>query len=378
MDIQLNSLKNIKSTNVDNINKIPILTKASLLTDYDAKSIINVTEVFDAEREANEVYRIHGRIEYMSILNGLMSDYHEAIDFFLPTSRDRNLKNSFSFYLLRPLELTKIVGGDNYIRTFEVIATPSNFELLDAGYSNNVYGEQVYSFCFNEDFDVSQYFDSLGFPVTELFLYVMPTRYFNLHDEPEQLFSYGWNNTNTPTKVIVSEFFHGLTVGNHIYGDVISYDKKNFIQTVVSGQTYFLLTTITGHNGVPDELWWKFNPFIPLRLRYFSSDLQYGNTDSTSYDIVQSIPNYATQLDGNNYVWRNILPQGYYDPITDLGIDCPFINKKRYSFTPIIFDVIPDLSDAFTLEIFNDIKYDDPNILNENPKNNLNEIGKPC
>lgn len=383
MDIQLKSLKNIKSTNVDNIYKIQVLTKTSLLTEYDVKSVISATDVFNEERESNEVYRIHGRIEYVSMLNGLMNNYHEVENFFQPQSNDRNLKNSFSFYLVRPITLTNIPdinGGETnkYVRYFEVIATPNNFELQDAGFSNNVYGEQLYCFSFNEDIDVSQYFDSLGFPVTELFLYTKPIRYYNLHDEPEKLSGYTWNSTNTPTKSVVNEYYYGLNVGNIIYGDIIEYDKKNFLQTQVSGQTYFLATTVSDENGVPADLQWKFNPFIPLRLRYFSSDLQYGNTDSTSYDVLQSIPNYATQLDGNNYVWRNILPQGYYDPITDLGVDHPFVNKKRYSFYPITFDVIPALSDMITLDTFTKIKYNDPDVLNENPKSNLNEIGKPC
>ena len=92
-------------------------------------------------------------------------------------------------------------------------------------------------------------------------------------------------------------------------------------------------------------------------------------------------------LNDGKYVWRNILPQGYTDPITNLGVDYPFFNGRRYLFEPIVFDVIPNLSedDDFkhqnTLDVFNEISYyRDATTLDITPTNNnaLDDIEKPC
>ena len=125
-------------------------------------------------------------------------------------------------------------------------------------------------------------------------------------------------------------------------------------------------------------LQWKYNPFIPIRLRYFGSSLNQANTGTTSYAQALSIPYYATSIGNGNYVWKDILPQGYIDPITNLGVDYPFVNKKRYLFSTIILDIVPNLNDPYTLGIFSEINFDLPTILNTKPNSDLNNIGKPC
>lgn len=374
MDIQLKSLKNISSVNVDSINKIEILNKVSEMTEYDVKNYVNSSEVFDAEREANEIYRIYGKVEYLSLLNGLTNTYKTFGDFFSPqTTSKRDIYTNFKFNIVRPKTLKLIAGTTNqYVRYFEIVATPNDFELFNVGFANNVYGEQSYGFCFNKDFDVSNYFDSEGFPITELFLYPEYILGSNGYSEPETISRFEWNSTNTPIRN------NTLTTSDGIYGDVIQHDKYNFNQTVLSAQTYQIGTMIHVDPIISNHIYWKYNPFIPLRLRYFSNDLSRGNSDSTSYEIVQSIPPYATNVGGYNFVWRDILPQGYFDPISGLGVDYPFINKTRYLFSNIILDIIPDLSDNYTKELFDAMQYKTPIKLNEKPTSNLNEIGKPC
>ena len=191
VEILLGSQKNSKSINVDNYERIELFNNVSELTEYDVFDRVNATEVFDNERENNANYRIYGRIEYMSMLNNLKIGYTSFSDFYKPqTSSNRyDILNSFQFYLVRPASsgYTKITGSlssssssttatetvesGDYIRYFQVVATPNDFELYPVGFSNNVYGEQTYAFNFNRDFDVNQYFDRFGFPLTELFYF---------------------------------------------------------------------------------------------------------------------------------------------------------------------------------------------------------------
>ena len=143
-------------------------------------------------------------------------------------------------------------------------------------------------------------------------------------------------------------------------------------------QTYYINTPYNA--GV---LQWKYNPFISFPLRYFYDNLSTANSGSTSYAQQISIPYYATLLTGGtvgigNYVWREIIPQGLTDPLTGLGVDYPFVNKKRYLFSPVILDVSPNLSDPFTLNVFTQIQFGAPTLLNKQPNSPLNNIGKPC
>ena len=382
-EILLGSKKNVDSVTVDTYGKIEIVNKSSEILEYDIRNILSVTEVFEAERSFNEVYRIYGRIEYLSILNGIDKDYKYLSDFFSGSSKTngKNIFDSFSFYLLKPYTAyTKVYTGDSitYARQFEVIATSANFELFNAGYTKNVYDEQVYSFNFSIDIDVSTYLDAFNMPLTQLYLYAEynPTNGGLLI--PETMSATTWN-VDTGDEEIIPFTPPPYHVGSIIYGDKIHYNKELFSQTIIESQEYYINTTYRlNDTSSPQDLQWKYNPFIPFNLRYFSNELNVANTGSTSYDQTISIPYYATNLGNGNMVWRTILPQGYFDPLTGDGVDYPFINKKRYLFSNIILDVIPNLEHTNTAQIFNEIKFSDPTTLNLKPLGDINDIGKPC
>jgi hypothetical protein len=263
-------------------------------------------------------------------------------------------------------------SGITFIRKFDVIATPSNFELYPIGFGNNVYGEQTYAFNFNIDFDVSSYLDNFGFPLTELFLYIryVPTL-------TETLKYTNWSTNGIPVKTILPTPV--LNIGDKVYGNVIEYSDLQFYQSELYQQTYYISTPYIDDLSQPQRLIWKYNPFIPLTLRYFSDNLYKANISSTSYEQVSSIPYYATKIDNNgNYVWRTILPQGYFDPLTGIGVSYPFVNKKRYLFSNTVFSIIPDLTDANTLNAFSKIVFGTPTKISITPNSDLNNIGKPC
>jgi hypothetical protein len=164
------------------------------------------------------------------------------------------------------------------------------------------------------------------------------------------------------------------TRNNENICDLIEYTKSEFLQTQLSGQTVYIGTPYSAK-----WLFWKYNPFIPLRLRYFSDDIYTANTGDTSYQQANSIPSYATPIGDDNYVWRDILPQGYFDLLTGIGVDYPFVNKKRYLFTTIVFDIVPDLVNANTFAAFSEVWFSrDEYTINYAPIGVIDNIGKPC
>lgn len=383
LEIQLGIHKNVNSINVDNYDKIELLNTQNELLEYDIRNVLSVTEVYENERQNTEVYRIYGGLEWISTLNRIIKEYKEIKDFFEynicelhdNSCEYKNILDSFDFYLVRPKYFEKITNnGITYIRKFEVIATPDDFELLNAGYYKNLYGDKKYSFIFNKDFDISEMRDEFGFPITELFLHPRYKKSQNGLDQDEETYKIIWD-INTGTETIESYEISELNIGDIIYGDKIEYSESTFKQFLSENQEYFIDTPYK-----TKILRWKYNPFISIKLRHFSNELKRANTGSTSYDQVVDIPNYATHLGNGNMVWRKILPQGYIDPLTGNGVDYPFINKKRYLFTNIIFDVIPDLSHNNTLDVFRNINFENPTSINLEPKNesDLNNIGKPC
>ena len=388
MEILLNSFKNVHSVNVDNYEKFELTRKVGAINEYDIRNILSATEIFNAEREAYEDYRIYGKIEYMSLLNGLKLNYNLFSDFFNPQLlKCKNVLNSFNFYLVRPATsgYTHIVSGSSsitYIRYFQVIATPNDFEIYPAGFSNNVYGEQAYAFNFNKDFDVTPYVDNFGFPLTELFLYA---QYIPSTSPIEILSGTTWSPTGVPIPFSFAPAT--LNTGDYVestfgvkIGDLIEYSKEEFLQTELTPQTFKIITPYKDISGNSKNLVWKYNPFISLPLRYFGDELNQVNTGSTSYDQTTSIPYYATPIDNSgNFVWRDILAQGYFDPTTNLGVDYPFVNQKRYLFSNIILDVVPDLNDPDTLKAFAEVWYSRYTTkLTITPVSDINNIGKPC
>jgi hypothetical protein len=278
VEILLNSLKNVHSVNVDNYEKVELTRKVSVINEYDIRNILSATEIFDAEREANPVYRIYGKIEYMSLLNGLKLNYTQFSDFFNPQlTNNKNVLNSFNFYLVRPATsgYTHITSGGSTIlwqRFFQVVATPNDFEIFPAGFSNNVYGEQAYAFNFNKDFDVTPYVDQFGFPLVELFLYAqyIPSTTPN---PIETLSGTTWSPAGVPVPFSFAPAT--LNVGDYVQstfnvkiGDLIEYSKPDFLQLQLTPQTFKILTPYN-----LGRLVWRYNPFISLQLRYFSSDL---------------------------------------------------------------------------------------------------------
>lgn len=389
LEILLNSQKNIASVAVDTYDKLELRNKPVQITEYNIRNVLSATEVFDAEREANPVYRIYGKVEYMSLLNGLKTQYKEFSDFFNPqiTGNSKNILNSFDFYLVRPYTgFTNITNySTQYIRYFQVIAKPSDFELYPVGFANNLYGEQAYAFNFNKDFDVSYYRDNFDFPATELFLYAQYKPGLNYYGDSETMKYTVWNSTTgvrsqatfTPLTLNIGDTVHTSSMNR--VGDLVEYSKPLFYQEQLSPQTFYITTKYRIGGSTIKTLVWKYNPFIPFRLRYFTNNLYKINTGSTSYEEVQTIPYYATNLGDGNMVWRDIMAQGYIDPLTGEGVDYPFINKKRYLFSSIILDIIPDLSDAATLAAFSQVWFSDNAVTaNVAPTGDINNIGKPC
>ena len=322
----------------------------SPINTFDVNHYISAIDIFEKERNENDVYRIYGKLEYLSLLNGTKIGYTSLSDFFLNDLNTRLILDSFDFYLVRVKTFIEL-GGNRYIRNFEVIATPDEFELYDAGFAKNIFGDQEYSFNFTKDIDISGFTDYKTIPATELFLHPVYKLTTNGTTPPvtEKLKYLYWDDSDNPTgEPFTLNYVSRYSIGDIIYGDLISYSESNYEYRVLIDQSYQISTPYVDDNNANQRLCWRYNAFIPIRLRYLSSITSRVNSESSSYDERMKIPPYAINTYSTNYIWREILPEGVFDPMTGDGVDHPFINLRRYSFSSLNLNVVPDYSDPHT------------------------------
>ena len=378
--IQLGEFQNVDSVNVDLSKKISLQRSANVINEFDINNVLDVTEVFDDERQNVDTYRVYGSLEYHSVFNGMPTDYIDLEDFFKQApsgSTTKDIFTDFDFYLVVPNTGFTLVSTSNqyYVRDYTVLSKVNEFEIYNAGYDRNIFNEQKYAFNFNTDFDVTDLLDGLNFPLTDLYLYAVYQPGINGNNKEESMQRKEFNSSAGNSRVDFTATTN-INVGDVIYGDLIQYDKNNFKQILIDRQEYYIATPYTILNFF---LKWKYNPFIPIQIKVFSNELERVNTGSTEFEITSTIPSYATSIDNEgNVVWRNLLDKGFIDPLTGDGVNYPFVNQRHYLFDNIILSITPDLTDILTLGVFNEITFDDNTLISNEPVGDLNDLGKLC
>lgn len=393
-EIQLGSLASSKSVNANNYIPLELTQETNEINEYDnLDSVLSAAQLYDDERQNTAIYRIYGKVQWLSLLNGLNNNYSTLSDIFLHPVYPINVKNilnSFDFYLLKPVysgytALTGLInmGINLYIRYFEVIATPQNFDTFNAGFDTNLFNEQNCGFNVNLDINIENLVDNFGMPLQQIFIYPVYKIKKNGSGHTETMKSVVYGQSGNTNIINLTYPSTGYTIGNIIYGDCVQYIQTQFLQFTQVPQTYYIGTpVISGYtlSSVPKfgNLSWTYNPFIPLQLFYFSDDLKLVNISGSTYTDVNNIPSYATNIGQGNYVWRDILQQGYIDSISGNGVDYPFVNMRRYLFNYNIIDFDTNLNDNYTANVFNQIELAESTILSINPNSNLALVGNQC
>lgn len=382
--ILLGEHKNVDAINENNFQKIFLEEDVSLLPMGDIKENVNAAKVFEEERENYQQYRIYGTIDYLSLLNNIPLDYANIDDFFkkhktLSSENKKNIYNSFKFYLVRPSEGFIEIEEGFYHRKFKICSTPNDFYLDKASFSKNIFEEDKYFFYIDVDIDIKNIKDGLNFPLTKLYLYCE----YQPQDNEEVFFTKFSKDSEDFIKTPISlDFESEREVGEVLFDenssenitDIIEYLPKQYQQIKIENQTFKIKTPTN-----QETLFWEYNPFVPIRLRYLSSTLSRVDLNSEAYEAQESIPEYANILDNNTIVWREILLDGHVDPINNNTINPPFLNQKKYLFNTLLLSIHPDFKHTETDQVFNNILFDENNIISYEPINdNIENIGKPC
>jgi hypothetical protein len=376
LQIQIGSAKNVNSVNVDQNLNIGLESSVKELLSYNESSVIDVSRLFEAERQESKVYRVYGRIDFMSIINGLSKQYTKLTDFFRPvrlgdelSGLTKNIVNSFDVYLCYPSNDKTYLSPETYVRNYVVVSKLDNFEIYKAGFSRNIFANYIYAFNFNVDFNVEGYLDAFGKPITRFYMYFKYKTGQNGASVAETITS---GYTSVSTTLLSST---PITIGTVIKGDIVNYVNTNYEETLeADGKVQYFVTFPYDVNSFK----FKYNPFIEIKVRDFDDQIVSANiSGGTESDL--TIPYYAIKIDDDgNYIWKQLLINGYIDPINGNGVDYPFLNKRHYIFNRIVLSMKPDMSHANTANVFSEIEFANNLNLFNRPSSDLNALGNKC
>jgi len=315
---------------------------------------ISLSELFNIEREKSYKYRLVGKIEYLSILNNLKENYTDIKDFFVRYDGGNNFKNifnSFKIYLLKKSDHYTSLGNNLYKERYEVVADLSEIQLYNCGFSKNIFFEQNFLFNYNIDIDTENQKDFFDKPITELFLYFD----YQLNvSKSETIIKKDFNSlSNSNNNLTITENTNTTyNINDFIIGNLVKREDNEFDETIINEQIHKIKLLFSGNT-----LTFKFNPFIRIKLREYNDTLYNGNTKGNTKNILK-IPDYAKFVGDpvkGNVIWKELLPHGFIDPISNLGVNFPFINGRHYVYTNNILSMQPDMNDNDTNTIFEKI-----------------------
>jgi len=379
LELQLGLAKNVNGVNVDTNVNINLESSVKELLSYNESSVISVSDLFNAERQESESYRVYGRVDFLSVINGLKKNYKILSDFFFPprlgeelSGVTKNLLNCFDVYLCYPSTGNTALSVNTFVRNYTVVTKLSNVEIFKAGFARNIFFNYEYIFDFNIDFNIEGAVDSFGKPYTDFYLFFDFHPNLNGNSQMETVQRIHFTGPTSST-IIPQSHVPPYVPGDVLEGDRVIYVDTNFEEELKDQMVYYV--TFPYDVGT---LQFKYFPFIPLKIREFGDEIISANaTGGTENDL--NIPSYAVPVDNRgNYIWKDLLPNGYIDPISGRGVDYPFVNKRHYVFNALTLPLVPNMDDPSTFAQFSDIKFGPNSLLNKKPSTDLNSLGNRC
>lgn len=366
----LSSERFANSPTVDYYKTIQLKNKTKTILNDENVTNIELSELANIERENSYKYRLLGSINYFSLLNNLKNNYTEIQDFFVRYNggvNPKNIFNSFKIYVTKKSTEYVSFNNDLYKETYEIISELKDINIYNCGFSRNIFNEQTYLFNFNITLDLKDQKDYFNKPITELFLFF---DYQLDISKNETVLSKDFNSTSKENKnlTITKTTNSNYELNDLIVSNLIKKEDNDFDEKIINEQEYKIKYNI-GSSVVQ----FKYNPFLKIKLRDYNDAIYNGNLKVNSTNTF-NIPDYAKlfgDVSDENVLWKEILPHGFIDPITDLGVNHPFINGVHYVYTNNVFSITPDFSNLETEIIFKKQLLqgytNDLYILNENP-----------
>lgn len=221
------------------------------------------------------------------------------------------------------------IESQYYGRWFRKFSLNREVEVYNTAFANNFFNDQIYSYNFNRDYDITGFVDYLGRPVTEIYLSIIKKQdYSNNNGSPFWTLvesglktmltgtEYDINTINTVTSgdSIEQDLNNGSDL---IFGDIIEYNPVAQSETILEISYHRVNTVNREDNNFLEGFYYK--PHYKIQLRKFSDYI--GEAFSGDTDA----PDYATQFSDGRVTWRDVLPNDFSN-----GNVIPFLNGCHY------------------------------------------------
>jgi hypothetical protein len=279
--------------------------------------------------------------------------------------------------------IKKVVDGiesEYYFRLFKKIKT-RNYEMIEnddyesykLSFSQNVFNDVITQFVFNEDIDISDLKDNLNRPLTQIYLSIIKTDSNNLFTNVsagiETPFIPELNKSGSIPYLLdipaINKIHNGVANGTPFiphnpltqdvninddlfYGDLVEYNERQVKETTLAEVSHRFNTinretspSITFYvsnteqkttNLGPRQEGYFYKAHHLIKIREFSDYIEQGD----QYTV--GIPDYAVNLGGDRYLWRDLLEIGA-NQSNDKALDYPFLNGCHYLYNNYCFNV---------------------------------------
>ena len=243
--------------------------------------------------------------------------------------------------------------------------TPNNVERIS--YKQ---GNQVFTFSFDRDIDITGIKDNNNKPLTNLFVTVINKGYMGWFNRPynqnsSSAIDIGWefnfdsinedtwwshdsltNKDNIPFDsytIGLNTFYYNRTLntGDVIKGDICEwndYEQKENVISKIYHKYSFNPLLFQNNSSLEQPSGYAYKPHYDIPIRSFSDYVETGNRNE-----VDNIPEYSYYLENDRlWRWRDLYPYGFIDG-DGVGVDNAFINNSHYPFRQILFLQTPIL-----------------------------------
>jgi len=246
------------------------------------------------------------------------------------------------FYVSKVVEKELL---EYYVKTLEVIGFIDQLDV--SGFSINNFNQPVYNFLLNNDLNISDLYDNLNQPITDLYIGIIkngaPIK--NAFTDVESHFSNVIESVAPGfglEKITNNNIFLNSKpkLGDEFLHSICEYTTENLMEKEIS---------FISHRLIHKDILFSYKPFTKVELKIKSPYIE----DS---DNIENIPSYAIySRQREKYIWRDIFDMGVADE-NGLIIDLPFMNGSFYVFNDINFFLTPEIESVrkYTLNV-NDV-----------------------
>jgi len=225
-------------------------------------------------------------------------------------------------------------------------------------------GNQVFTFSFDRDINITGLKDNNLKPITNLFVTIVNRGYMGWFNRPYSLdssvgldvgweFNFisanedsWWNHSSSINKDLIpvssysigtNTFYYNklLTQGQILKGDICEwneYEQKEVVLSPMYHKYSFNPLLFENNSDITNPAGYAYKPHYEVPIRAFSDYVETGNKNE-----IDNIPEYSyfSQND-KEWRWRDLYQYGYIDN-DGIGVDNPFINNAHYPFKDILF-----------------------------------------